>query len=211
MFHTTVSRRRMAGTLGLVLGMVAAANAVAGTLSLQETFEDKVSKSTCSEYQTGRFSSVLDFSTAADFSSFDPTTPFIVTIGDFSLNTTLRAACTYKTGDTVAHVQQVNLGELASDTVLSWGGGHVTATVRGWTGDPTGNVIASPVAQDIQTAGVPGAVSVDVPVSIQFPSIGLTLSGSIPVTGSMTEKTKQLCGSPNPVDRIKVNGSTTAP
>jgi len=211
MFQTAVSRRFSAGTLGLVLGMVAAANAVAGTLSLQETFEDKVSKSTCTEYQTGRFSSVLSFSSAADFSSFNTSTPVIVTIGDFSLNASLGAACAYKAGDTTAHIQQVSIGELASDTVLSWGNGTVTAVVRGWTGDPTGNVGHSPAGQAIETAGIPGAGSTSIPVSIQFPSIGLTLSGSVPVSGSMSEKTKQLCGSPNAIDRVKINGSTTAP
>ena len=179
--------RRMAVAASVAaLATVSTLSLAAGSYS--ELVYDKVSK--CNKIQLGGYTlSMTD--PVGDTSGFNAFTPVVITVGQHSFTTQLGADCKYRAGAASARVQQVvftqNGGALALDVQLNWGGGSLTAVVRGFppvSGPSAGSVILSGAQVGPVNSSVSGSVAVG----------AATVSETIAVSGSATEKFKKSCG-----------------
>ena len=169
-----------------ILATVSSLSLAAGSYS--ELVYDKVSK--CNKFQLGGYTLIMS-DPVGDTSGFNAFTPVVVTVGQSSFTTQLGADCKYRAGATSARVQQVVFtqggGALALDIQLSWGSGVLTAIVRGFppvSGPSAGSVILASNQVGPVNSSVSGSVAVG----------AATVSETIAVSGSATEKFKKSCG-----------------
>ncbi|MGI8908499.1 MAG: hypothetical protein ACR2IE_18645 [Candidatus Sumerlaeaceae bacterium] len=187
--------------------VVTAANLASAASSYSETYEDRVVN--CTELQTGKFTLKMVEAFSGDTSSFDPFTTVTIQVGDVSFSALLGTDCKFRQGATKARLQQIvslpsGGGALALDVQLSWAGGVLTATVRGFP-----PISGSPIGDDLYNSATIGAVSGTVVSSVQFisPTANITVSSTTPVAGTATEKLKGACSTQFNLRRVKVAGS----
>ena len=198
-------RRALPAALAITLGAVA--NLASAATAYQETYEDKLSH--CVNLTTGKFTFATSQSFVGDTSDFNQFTTVNIVVGDVTVSKQLGADCQFRPGVTHARVQQVVTlpsggGALALDVQLSWAGNVLNAVVRGFP-----PLSGSPIGDTIYATGTPGLVNGTVSGSINFVSASqnITVNASVPVSGTLTQKTKNSCSSSFNIKRVKVGGA----